>query len=251
MKCWSVHWIAMVFMACGGLSWGQMQQAAQRHFPPPPTRDVASLKDYAQPLPEQVAPNSYTKVMPAPSPPPAPVPPHLQALQRQYDVAGGAAGAEPAPAFEGPALGSLALRTVMWLGVICAAIILLSLLLRRAGRKTPLLAGQQFGSVLGRLYLTPRAALHFVRSGDRVIVIGVTPNAIALITEFDADAFLAPSDNTGAEGSPRHNFLSKLQSNLVSMERNEASEDDDIAALRGDIERLREHLQERAREKRD
>lgn len=247
---WRSHWIAVTLLTFGSFAWGRAPQAAQRDFPAPPPRDTGSLKDYAQPLPEQVAPNSYTKVIPEPQPPPAPAPAYVKALQQQYDAPQDPA-APNAPAFEGPALGSLALRTAMWLGVICAAIILLSLVLRKAGRKTPLLAGQQFGSVLGRLYLTPKTALHFVRSGDRVLVIGVTPNSVSLITEFDADTFLAPAGKHDSDRAAPHSFLSKLQSNLVRMERSEAPEDDDIAALRGDIERLREHLQERAREGRD
>lgn len=250
MRSRCAHWTALAVLACASLAWGQDSLAAQRDFPNPPARDAGSLKDYAQPLPDQIAPNSYSKTVPETLPPPEPVPAHLQALQRQYDAPSEPA-APGAPAFEGPALGSLALRTAMWLAVICAAIILLSLILRKAGRKTPLLAGQQFGSVLGRLYLTPKAALHFVRSGDRVLVIGVTPNAVSLITEFDADTFLTPAGKRDTDRAAPHSFLSKFQANLVRMERDEAPEDDDIAALRGDIERLREHLQERAREGRD
>lgn len=246
----------MALLACGGLSWGQVSDGAIRDLPAAPERDANSLKDYAQPLPERVAPNSYTKPAPPPPPlppppPPAPVPTHLQALQQQYDAPAAQPATDAAPAFEGPALGSMALRTAMWLGVICAAIILLSLLLRKAGRRTPLLAGQQFGSVLGRLYLTPKTALHFVRSGDRVLVIGVTQNAVSLITEFDAESFLAPEDKRESENTAPHGFISRLQGNLVRMDRAGVSDDDDIAALRSDIERLREHLQERVREKRD
>jgi len=143
------------------------------------------------------------------------------------------------------------LQALMWLCLICAGILAGVYLLRKAGRRTPLLAGQQYGEVLGRLYLTPRVCLHYVRSGDRVLLIAVAQNTAQLITEFDAETFLAGSGPDGGLPAPSKRFLERLRANLASETESASGPDDEIAALRGDIQRLRQHLQERARDARD
>ena len=77
------------------------------------------------------------------------------------------------------------------LAILCGIIVLLGYLVRTLGRRTPLLAGQRYGTVLGRVGLTPRASLHFVRAADRVLVVGVTQQSVTLISEFPQEAFAA------------------------------------------------------------
>lgn len=240
--------------------------AQPRELPAEPVRDTVSLKglglpDEAALAPEERAPvNTYAReeaaapAVPAPEPSQPEVaseaPSPLAALQREYETADTPGDSAAAPARDNASLGRLVLQAVMALGVVCASILILAYLVRKFGRRTPLLAGQEFGRVLGRVYLGPRISLHYVRSADRVLLLGVTQNSVSLLTEFDAETFLAPE---AGEATPREGgFLARLHES-VSREPEAppaARGDDDIAALRGDIQRLREHLQERARETR-
>lgn len=203
--------------------------------------------------------NSYTAAPPPPAPAsptvatPIPVverPAYLTRLDREYEVGEDATTGGGAETGE-PGLSGMLLRAAMWLCMICAAILVVAYLLRKVGRRTPLLAGQQYGEVLGRLYLTPRVCLHYVRSGDRVLLIGVAQNTAQLITEFDAETFLAGSGSGEASGAPSRRFLERLRANLAHETGETSDADDEIAALRGDIQRLRQHLQERARDARE
>lgn len=133
---------------------------------------------------------------------------------------------------------------------LLGAIILLGQLAKRFGARTPALAGLRLGNVLGRIYLTPKASLHYVKTGDRVLVVGVTPAGIHLITEFAADAFEAqlaePAQAPGANSDDsRLNFLEYIN---AAQKPDRASADDDLANLRGEIQRLSEFLRESSRE---
>jgi flagellar biosynthetic protein FliO len=87
--------------------------------------------------------------------------------------------------------------------LVLGLIYLLTWLLRRFGRRSPLLAGAHYGRVIGRLFLTQRSSLHFVRTGGRVLVIGVGPQSVTLVTEFDEAAFAdALGDALEEEGEP-------------------------------------------------
>ncbi|HNT88740.1 MAG TPA: flagellar biosynthetic protein FliO, partial [Candidatus Hydrogenedentes bacterium] len=165
--------------------------------------------------------NTYAAAPPpppptTPPPPPSPTPPpdYMTALQREYDGPAAAAPGE-APPRETPGFPRMLLTAIMWLCLVCAAIILVAYLLRKLGRRTPLLAGQQYGEVLGRLYLTPRVGLHYVRSGDRVLIIAVTRDTARLITEFDAEAFLREPGESAPRGASSGRFLERLRANLA------------------------------------
>ena len=73
--------------------------------------------------------------------------------------------------------------------IICGLVILAVYAMKRFGGKTPILAGAQLGTPIGRVHLAPRVTLHYVRTGGRVLVIGVSQNSIATVAEFDAATF--------------------------------------------------------------
>jgi flagellar biogenesis protein FliO len=121
-------------------------------------------------------------------------------------------------------------------------------LLGRFGKKTPLFAGANLGQILGRLYLSPRACLYFVKVKDRVLIVGVTPANISQVAELPADKFDAVTEKKAqSAASPGANaFLKELKSQVSGQAPDEV--DDEIAALRGDLDRLQRYLQESTRE---
>lgn len=180
----------------------------------------------------------------------------MSAFQEAYDREVASAQAEAtgnpdigsADAGAGDGTLQLALRSTAALAGICGAIIFLGWAARRFGSRTPLLAGTTLAQVLGRTYLEPKAALHFVKTGGRVLVVGVTPNAISLITEFDADQFeSAPSVSELPRAAAPADFLSRLKEQHQAATQAPAPADEDLNALRGDIQRLKEFLQESRR----
>jgi flagellar biogenesis protein FliO len=132
---------------------------------------------------------------------------------------------------------------------LCAAIILLGYLLRRFGKRMPAFAGPSLGKILGTVYLAPKVALHYVHSGDRILVIGVTANAMTLITEFDAATFRGTEATDDNEKTPDelNRFKALLSDNLAAGSDAANREPEDIAALRGDIARLQQTLREGVR----
>jgi flagellar biogenesis protein FliO len=221
--------------------------------PPPPSGESTTTAPDPAALAVHTPEAAIEESAPAPlSEPPSP---QLLRLQETYQTADLPLAWSPEEPREQPDLVQLALRATMWLLAICAGIILLGLLLKKIGRRTPLLAGPQLGQVLGRVHLTPKAALHFVRSGGRVLVLGVTPGGISLVSEYDADAFdraSQPADQPRRPSPERKPFEERLRENVARMDGAvPLQEDDDIAALRGDIERLRGHLRETTRDPRD
>jgi len=98
--------------------------------------------------------------------------------------------------------------------------------------------------------------LHFVRTGGKVLVVGQTQNALTLIASFDEAEFAVPEEPAAR---PEADFFSQLRGNLSRMQRKDGEDDsvreavdsideDDIAALRGDIHRLQEYLRDSTRE---
>ncbi len=76
--------------------------------------------------------------------------------------------------------------------------------LRKFGKGSPIFAGVHLGRVIGRVGLTPRASLYFVRTGGRILLIGVTPNTISAVAEFDEASyqeFLAADQDGDSEAS--------------------------------------------------
>jgi flagellar biogenesis protein FliO len=134
---------------------------------------------------------------------------------------------------------------------LCAVIILLGYAVRRFGRRTPFLAGSDLGTVLGKVYLGPRASLHHVRSGGRVLVLGVTQNSVQLVTEFDESEFDSVAEEADSEANAGANFLQELQSRVAGAEKAQprvAEADEGIASLRGELQRLQQHLGKSGRE---
>lgn len=142
------------------------------------------------------------------------------------------------------------------LTIVLALMFFLYYLARRFGKKMPVLAGSQLGNLMGTLHLSKDSSLHFVKTGGRVLVIGVNAHSMSPIAEFDAVTFdgLDAVEGASDEFSP-DSFLSQLQtqSSLLNSanqdDQDELSEveDDDITALRGDIHRLQQYLRDESR----
>lgn len=120
-------------------------------------------------------------------------------------------------------------------------------------RRNPLLAATAQAGVVRTIRLSSRAALHFVQVEDRMLVIGVTPTHIARIAEWDSRgkpvepprAAEPPQDGTSKPDA----FLEQLKSlGAMPSTKQPDPEFDEIAALRGDIDRLQRYVQESVRE---
>jgi len=174
-------------------------------------------------------------------------------------------GTPPAPGAAPDSPAELGMRSyievTIALCVVLGLIVLSLWAVRRFGARTPLLAGGHLGKILGRVHLSPKASLHFVRTGGKVLVIGVTQETVQLVETFDADAFEAAAARTGkatsseaaGESTPGTPFLDQLREQTDRMRRPEESPapddgDGDIANLRGDIERLQRMLRDATRE---
>ena len=99
-----------------------------------------------------------------------------------------------------------------------------------------------------------------------MLVVGQSQNALRLIAEFAEAEFAAareeteaPAESGGEEGQSNASpdFFSQLRANLAQINRpgeedapepNPPVDEDDIAALRGDIHRLQEYLRDSTRE---
>jgi flagellar biogenesis protein FliO len=139
--------------------------------------------------------------------------------------------------------------------VVLALLFGINYALRRWGKGVPILAGPNLGKVLGRVYLDRGLALHFVRIGERVLVVGANGNSISTVGDFSASVFerAAGMPSTPANGDAPFNpdsFLAELQERTRDLRQVAAlphAEEDEIAALRGDIQRLQRYLREENR----
>ncbi len=184
--------------------------------------------------------------------------PFLEELNRELDTraAGTAQTSAPAPAQpveQAPTNSSMYyLRVFSSLCLVVALILFIGYLMRRFGQRTPLLAGVDLGQVLGRVYLAKGATLYYVASGGRVLVIGVTNNAVSLVAEFDESAFDISEEAPYSEEAPQGHdtFLAQLRQSTSDMrgEIDAPVVDDEISSLREDIERLQLYLREESRE---
>lgn len=154
-----------------------------------------------------------------------------------------------------PTGAALIIRGIWALAIVLLLIFLSSYLLRRVGRKTPLLAGPSLGKVLGRVHLTRNSSLYFVKTADRVLVVGLTDSGISLVSDFDAALFedsVGEDEEDGAFSA--NDFLAQLQTSSRTMTAKAGpakTEDDEIVSLRGDIGRLQRYLQDEQRETRE
>ncbi len=177
-------------------------------------------------------------------------------MKAVYDEAPAADGTPvDDPAADGPP----EMQAVLWraLGSLCLVlglILLLGFAVRRYAARTPLLAGQQLGRVVGKVSLGPRAALHYVRTGGRILVVGVSQNNVTPVAEFEEDAFDPGSaEDARAAGAPsnRHEFLEALGAATAKGQEEAAAvaEDDELTQLRSDLQRLRHYLREGDRDR--
>jgi len=182
-------------------------------------------------------------------------PEYWKAQQAAWDEApgpGGTAGEGASGGFDDSFLRDF-LTAMGWLCALCACIILGGAMLRKYARRTPLLAGQRLGTVMGKVHLSPRHALHFVRTGSRILVLGVTQGTITLLTEFDAAAFEASLEEVEVkeEAVSPGGFLAQLRASAGGLQQSAPTPDEDLASLRSDIQRLHTFLQEGSRESKD
>jgi flagellar biogenesis protein FliO len=110
--------------------------------------------------------------------------------------------------------------------------------------------------VVGKVSLGQRATLHYVRTGGRILVIGVAQNSVTPIAEFEEDAFdtvLADAPRTAGAPSTQGGFLEALGAatgkGKGKAESSTPPEDDDLTQLRSDLQRLRHYLQEGGRDR--
>ncbi len=153
-------------------------------------------------------------------------------------------------------------QAAMALCVVLLMMLFVYYLLNRFGSRTPLLAGAKLGTIMGRVALSPKAYLYFVRTANRVLVVGWTPTSINRVAEYDAAdfrEFLQSDEGVKAvktELGPtlRSDFretLSKqtLEERMMELDvaSLDVSEDDlaiDMSSLRGEIEQLRAYVRE-------
>ncbi|HUW61485.1 MAG TPA: flagellar biosynthetic protein FliO [Candidatus Bathyarchaeia archaeon] len=179
-----------------------------------------------------------------------------QALDQSANPEPPVAAAQTEPAAWSPLENSM--RALFGLLAALALLFVLGYLAKRFGKNSPLFAGGDLAKLMGKVYLSPRASLHFVRTSGRILVLGVTPNAISTVAEFDADSFEpisaeAPASKPAAGShSETEPFLAQFKASLESIARATPSEnpehdDAEIAALREDVQRLQRYLQESVR----
>jgi flagellar biogenesis protein FliO len=211
----------------------------------------------ALPASESVAAEPAAAIEPPPPREPRALDVDMTPFQEAYDAQLAEAQAEITgeAAAEAPGrtdVTSLGIRAAGVLLAICGIIVLMGYAARRFGGKTPLLAGTALGRPMGRLYLDPKTVLHFVETGGRVLVIGASQGSIALITEFEAEAF-----NAAEETMPRTAVAARPtggESAVVDALRRKQDAatatpgTPDIDSLRGDIQRLKEFLRESQRD---
>jgi flagellar biogenesis protein FliO len=180
--------------------------------------------------------------------------PVLKGLGERYDAAAAKQDETGTHALPTPRSTAVAYLPVFAaLAGLCGAIILLGWLSRRFLGRTPVMAGARLGTVLGRVYLSPRSTLVYVKSGDRVLLIGQTPAQLTLLAEFPAAEFEEESKAApvaAPAATERRPFAAELRNAAERMER-PAAPDEDLESLRGEIQRLQRFMQESARELRE
>jgi flagellar biogenesis protein FliO len=161
----------------------------------------------------------------------------------------------------GQGMFSATLKTVYALLIVLLLILLTAFIVPRlspylnrlVGRRGAILAGPQLATLLGKVQLTPNAALHFVQAGGRVLLVGVTQNAVSLLAEFDEEMFEEENNRQTADTQDNApgDFLEEVQTRTQRMREggNETRVPDvDIDSLRSEIQRLKRYLQETSRE---
>lgn len=216
--------------------------AAQTPAPPPTPAPTA--------IPQTNAPAPVAVPAPAAAPA-AETAPYFKAHQAVWDQAPPAetATAPKAASATETGWGYYVPRMLMGLFVVCGLILLLAAGLRRFGKNNPMLAGPRLGSILGRIHLSPKASLYYVRTGGKILVIGLTPNGLTPVAELDALTFDAEQESQNAPNEPpAAGFLEQLRASVKQEAPAPKAADDDLAKLRTDLQRLQIYLQESARD---
>jgi flagellar biogenesis protein FliO len=137
---------------------------------------------------------------------------------------------------------------------LCVTLVLILLIfaaIKRWGKRTPLLAGQQLARTLGRVALSPQASLHFVQTNGEVLIIGVTQQQVTLLRSFESSDFEGAVEAPGDKGSspaavPAASFLTQLKESRAAMGV-EAVVDEDLDHLKGELQRLKQYFQDSTR----
>lgn len=137
---------------------------------------------------------------------------------------------------------------------LCATLILILLIfaaIKRWGKRTPLLAGQQLARTLGRVALSPQASLHFVQTNGEVLIIGVTQQQVTLLRTFESSDFEGAVEAPAEKGAspaevPAASFLAQLKASRTAMGV-EAVVDEDLDHLKGELQRLKQYFQDSTR----
>lgn len=217
---------------------------------PAPAPEPAAVEAPAQPAPAAAAPQ------PAATPDSGKTPdwwgPIRDATNAEIDKSAAANSGTIGPATSTAASpASASTGGSLWRGlsallIVLALIVASYALLIRIRRHAPMLAGGDFATVVGRLPLDPRFALHFVRVGEKVLLLGVTAQSINVLEVFDAASFQQGGGEAVPEAENHQDFLAHLRASGAALNPMTpgAADDEDIVSLRGDIERLKRYLQE-------
>jgi len=180
------------------------------------------------------------------------------ARQGDQETSEGGGGAQPEDRSALRLFGQAAVALLVVLGMILLAYYLLN----RFGSRTPLLAGAKLGTIMGRVALSPKAYLYFVRTADRVLVVGWTPTSINRVAEYDVADFreFLQSEEIAETPQPelgptlRGDFRETLSNqtlqermielDVASLDMNEDELAIDMGSLRGEIEQLRAYVRE-------
>ncbi|NUM53941.1 MAG: FliO/MopB family protein [Candidatus Hydrogenedentes bacterium] len=148
---------------------------------------------------------------------------------------------------QAPGTGASLLRGTLALCVVLALILVCYYVANRYGKKSPLFAGTTLGKILGRVHLSPKAELYFVKVKDRVLVIGVTQNEISRVAEFDAALF--DDAQTAAAPVQQHpaprqvTFANELRAQSLP-EATPSAVSEELAALRAELDKARQYFRE-------
>lgn len=272
--------LVLLAAACAGLS---AFQAEGQEVRGPVRPDAPSAERPEAPAPPEAASET---VAPAPAPAAREPVTYWDEYQRALDEAASETDAAPAPdsaepeAAEAPPTQGVSpfdeaetgprsfqdnlLRVVFWLCILMAAFLMATYFIRTLGQRARLIPADSLATVIGRVYLAPRYSLHFVRTGGRVLVVGVTPTSMNPIAEFEDDAFPRETSAAASNGAKRADdaparekavrFLDELKQHQRKMTAPESAggapksasggEDEEIVSLRGDIARLQQLLRD-------
>lgn len=185
---------------------------------------------------------------------PAPATPELEKIEQVRAEMDRSQRVPETPAAQPPPDFSLyrsAARVFSALLLVLATILLLTYVLKRHGKRSALLSGPTLATILGRVYLEPRVRLHFVRTGGKVIVVGVTQNSIASLAEFDAESFALIREGAHEKGPVDvAGFMEQLKTSMHNIQERPTEpsvEDAEVSALKRDIERLQKYIDEAPR----